>query len=201
MTEQLWRGEFGDSYTLRNADAGRDRGRFWQALLDRHEVGNVLEAGCNVGANLRWIPAHRRSVAGCDINDHALRLAEERLKYRVTFLKHSLLDLGALRDMAAWDLVFTCGVLIHISPDDVGRAIDELVAASRRLVLLIEYYAETETLVRYRGQEAALWKRPFDELVRDRHPELRLVEWGDLTKADGFDECRFWVFLKRLEAA
>ena len=38
-----------------------------------------------------------------------------------------------------FDLAFTSGVLIHISPDDLGRAIDELYRVTSRWLIVIEY--------------------------------------------------------------
>ena len=39
----------------------------------------------------------------------------------------------------AFDLVLTCGLLIHIPPDQIRQVIEELVRVSKRYVLAIEY--------------------------------------------------------------
>src|SRR5438067_956379 len=48
--EELWQGEFGDTYVDRNSAAGEVRESFWQALLAEFPARNVLEVGCNLGA-------------------------------------------------------------------------------------------------------------------------------------------------------
>src|SRR5207302_4967319 len=71
---RLWQGEFGDASVDRNSAAGEVRESFWQALLAEYPVRNVLEVGCNLGANLQWVaksvPANH--VYGIDVNQKAL---------------------------------------------------------------------------------------------------------------------------------
>src|SRR4051794_37062316 len=72
--EALWKGDFGDAYTERNAGAADRRQPFWTALLDEFPCSRVLEVGCNLGANLKWISAKvaPSEVYGIDINESAL---------------------------------------------------------------------------------------------------------------------------------
>src|SRR5205807_2333259 len=76
--EALWSGDFGDAYTARNAAAGEERRRFWRATLDEFPAARVLEVGCNLGANLRWIASGEAAgtICGVDVNLQAL----ERLR-------------------------------------------------------------------------------------------------------------------------
>src|SRR5262249_30474011 len=73
--ENLWGGEFGDSYVERNREAAEGREPYWRGHFERHPFASVLEVGCNVGGNLHWLerlvePEH---VFGVDINLTALR--------------------------------------------------------------------------------------------------------------------------------
>ena len=70
--EALWAGEFGDQYVERNRMAGDNRGPFWTSILDRTQPRSILEVGCNVGGNLRWIVGNDRRVVGVDVNAGAL---------------------------------------------------------------------------------------------------------------------------------
>src|SRR5262245_52314972 len=72
--EGLWKGNFGDAYTQRNAAAADRRRPFWDALLDEFPCRRVLEVGCNLGANLKWVSAKvtPNEVYGIDINESAL---------------------------------------------------------------------------------------------------------------------------------
>ena len=94
------------------------------------------------------------------------------------------------------DLVFTAGVLIHVALPDLPRALDEIHRAARRWVLAIEYFADTETSIPYRGRDDLLWKRDFRDHYRRRFADLALVGEGYLDAASGFDRCHWWLFEK-----
>jgi len=191
--EQLWSGEFGDAYVERNRAAGNIREPFWQKVLAEFAAQTVLEVGCNIGANLRWIASLRppQQVYGVDINLRALN--ELRL---------TLPDVNAMwspgRDLPfrdRWfDLVFTIGVLIHQPESTLPLVMAEIVRCSRRYVLCGEYYAEHTTEVPYRGQTGALFKRDYGQLYRELFPELRLCKQGFLGRNEGWDDVTYWVF-------
>jgi hypothetical protein len=77
---------------------------------------------------------------------------------------------------ATFDLVFTSGVLIHISPDHIGTILGEVHRCARTFVWGWEYFAEEYTQVNYRGEEDLLWKTDFAKLYSDRFPDLELVK-------------------------
>jgi pseudaminic acid biosynthesis-associated methylase len=191
--EGLWSGPFGDAYTERNAGAHEARGPFWESMLAAHEPSSVLEVGCNVGANLRWIVRHvdRRAVVGIDVNDSALaRLRTD--DPQMNALHASARNLP-FRDRA-FDLVFTMGVLIHIAGDVLPIVMSEIVRCSSRYVLCGEYFAEEETLVEYRGEAEALFKRDYGSLYARLFPELELVDRGFLGRDEGWDDVTWWLF-------
>jgi pseudaminic acid biosynthesis-associated methylase len=191
--EYLWSGPFGDEYTERNAAADEARGPFWARLLQAYEPRSVLEVGCNLGGNLRWIVewVDPRFVVGVDVNESALARLRER-DPRANALYASGLDLP-FRD-GAFDLVFTMGVLIHIGTDDLATAMSEIVRCSGRYVLCGEYFAAEETPVEYRGEIGALFKRDYGSLYASRFPELELVEKGFLGRDEGWDDVTWWLF-------
>ena len=190
--EQLWAGRFGDEYTERNVASGDGRGAFWSRILAAFPVTTVLEVGCNVGANLRWIAAGRRAV-GVDVNAHAL----DELRSRVP---DALGVRGSARQLpfpdGSFDLAFTAGVLIHQSSDGLSEAMSEIVRCSRRYVLCAEYFSEEPVEVPYRGQTGALFKRDFGGLYQRQFPALALRERGFLSRAEGWDDVTYWIFQK-----
>jgi len=191
--EQLWSGAFGDEYTQRNAAAHESRGPFWERLLADYEPRSVLEVGCNLGANLRWIVQHvdRRQVVGVEVNDGALaRLRADDPQMNAIYGSAGSLP---FRD-GAFDLVFTMGVLIHIAKDDLPAAMSEIVRCSGRYVLCGEYFADEERAVEYHGQAAALFKRDYGGLYASWFPDLRLVERGFLGRDEGWDDVTWWLF-------
>jgi pseudaminic acid biosynthesis-associated methylase len=190
--ESLWKGDFGDAYTQRNADAANGRLPFWQELLSSIEVERVLEVGCNLGANLRWLatllPPHQ--VYGIDVNNSAL--SELRTAVPTINAVWSVARELPFRDRF-FDLVYTTGVLIHQPPDTLPEVMAEIVRCSRRYVLAGEYYAETVTEVPYRGQQGALFKMDFGGLYLQRFPELKLVRKGFLPRGSGWDDITWWL--------
>lgn len=193
--EQLWSGEFGDAYVERNRAAGNIREPFWQKVLAELDAQTILEVGCNIGANLRWIAGLRspQQVYGADINLKALNE-----------LRRTLPDVNAIwspgRELPfrdRWfDLVFTMGVLIHQPESTLPLVMAEIVRCSRRYVLCGEYYAEHITEVSYRGQTGALFKRDYGRIYQELFPALRLLRQGFLSRDEGWDDVTYWVFEK-----
>lgn len=194
--EALWAGEFGDAYNERNLDAGERRDIFWKGILRKYSVGRVLEVGCNVGANLRWIceGVSPHEIYGVDINWSALKRLRDSLPMVNAIL-------SAARDLPfrdKWfDLVFTAGVLIHQSADALPVVMAEIVRCSRRYVLCVEYFAEEPVEVLYRGQERALFKRNYGRIYQEMFPDLKLVESEELSREQGWDDVRYWWFEKK----
>jgi pseudaminic acid biosynthesis-associated methylase len=194
--EQLWAGDFGDAYTERNAEAWRARGEFWKALLDRLEVDSVLEVGCNIGANLRWVAesVDPAMVFGVDVNEGAL----ERLRIEQPRVNAVVASGQSLPFRDAWfDLVFTTGVLIHVPPVSLPLVMAEIVRCSRRYVLCGEYFSEEPEEVPYRGQSGALFKRDFGSLYRQLFPELEQVDRGFLARDQGWDDVTWWLLRRQ----
>ena len=193
--ERLWAGQFGRDYIARNVDAGVGRETFWRELLGSIEARTVLEVGCNVGANLRWLASilDTGNVYGVDVNAEALAHLRSALP-GVNSVRATARHLP-FRD-AEFDLTFTTGVLIHVAPDVVPLAMGELVRCSRRYVLCGEYFSERLTEVPYREQEGALFKRDFGGLYRALFPELRQLRSGLLGRDEGWDNVTWWLFEK-----
>lgn len=193
--EDLWAGEFGNAYIERNIMAANGREPFWNKVLDKYSIGRVLEVGCNVGANLQWIckMVPPREVYGIDINKSALERLRSNLP-NVNALRSSVRNLP-FRD-SRFDLVFTAGVLIHQSDSTLPIVMAEIVRCSRRYVLCIEYFAEETVEIPYRGQQHALFKRNYGRIYQEIFSELKLLEHGMLTRAQGWDDVTFWLFEK-----
>jgi pseudaminic acid biosynthesis-associated methylase len=192
--EDLWAGGFGDDYVQRNKAASEGRRPFWEARYANIEINSALEVGCNVGGNLRWLVEllGAEYVAGVDVNETALEVVRSELP-GVDARVATARDLPF--DDDAFDLVFTTGVLIHQSPEELPRVMDEIVRCSRRYVLCGEYRADELEEVPYRGQRGALYKQDYGRLYQERFPQLRLLEEGFLPKSEGvWDDVTYWVF-------
>lgn len=186
-TEEFWQGSFGDDYLERNQVDYKDRLPFWQSAIEYMHPTSVLEVGCNRGHNLMAIQAADGSVEtfGVDIN---VKAVSEACANGVSAQLGNVLNIPAMFGRGTKDLVFTAGVLIHVAPEDLDAAMGAIVQTSSKYVLAIEYEAEQEEEVIYRGHEGKLWKRPFGALYQKMG--LNLLAFGD---AQGFDQCTYWM--------
>ncbi len=198
QTEQLelWRSAFGREYTDRNDQEKPERVVSWRRLLDGIVPERVLEIGCNVGWNLEYL--RRLGVAdlyGMEPQPYAVSRA--RARNPLFNVLHGTAFELPFRD-GFFDLVFTSGVLIHIAPDAIGKALDEMHRVSRRYIVAIEYGAasQPDQEVLYRGKQSALWKRDHGALWRRRYPQLREIRTLQLGVADGYDDCTANLFEK-----
>jgi pseudaminic acid biosynthesis-associated methylase len=190
--EEFWRQDFGRDYTARNRPSWKARVPFWRDILDRTKARAVLEVGCNIGTNLKAMRAVDPSLClwGCDINQEAL---QEAAGAGLSIVDASAFDLAREFHGGGFDLVASVGVLIHIAPADIERAMRAIIGASKTYVLAVEYAAETEEEILYRGHNERLWKRPFGQMYQDLG--LQLVASGD-APADCFDRCAWWLLKK-----
>jgi pseudaminic acid biosynthesis-associated methylase len=178
--EALWAGTFGTDYIARNAATdliGHNETLFRKVLAAAGApVGSVLELGANIGNNLQALHRIDPGMALHAVEINPVAAASIRAWGGASVEVASLLDYRPAA--AAYDLVFTKGVLIHINPDGLPAVYDLMVQASRRFVMVCEYYNPSPVAVSYRGHEHALFKRDFAGEILDRHPGLRLVDYG-----------------------
>ena len=202
---ELWRSQFGADYAERganrvSADGQRLLMRDWGRMLT-HAVTpapqSVLEVGCNIGRNLLALKHFILEIHGVEPNPTACRAAKEHPDLATARITES--DGFSLPyDDSSIDLVFTSGVLIHVAPDDLGGMVDEIMRVSRRYVLCIEYFSHQPESVKYHDMEGYLFKRDFGRFYLERHPGLRVLDYGFLWQAlDSSDNSNWWLFAKQ----
>jgi pseudaminic acid biosynthesis-associated methylase len=181
----LWSGEFGNDYLKRNFVKWRNRIPFWSGIVPRTGARSFFEMGCSAGWNLSAIleTMPNANVCGNDINTLACEQARQAGLNVVNLLDFDVACPGR------YELVFTAGVLIHIEPEHLDEVMRALIAKSYRWVLAIEYAADVETQVEYRGHTEKCWKRPYGALYEALG--LKLVDSGDA--GAGFDRCTYWL--------
>ncbi len=202
--EAFWAGEFGDAYVARSQGAALVAGRtnLWARALARAggTVSSAVELGANIGLNMRALRHLLPSadLTAVEINPNAAEAL--RALGDVTVIEGSLLDTGP---QTPADLAFTCGVLIHIAPERLADAYDRLAAASRRWVVISEYYDPNPTSLPYRGHEERLFKRDFAGEFMARHPDYALRDYGFIYHGDpnfAVDDLT-WFLMERAPAA
>ncbi len=181
--EEFWIGEFGNEYTKRNAGEwdefyrkqwGVTRTQLNEEFLSFLEKDvSIIEVGCNRGNQLQILQQQGYSnLWGIEINRKALQLA--RLNTSFNLVEGSGFDIPFKDNF--FDLVFTSGVLIHISPDDLPRIINEMYRVSKRYIWGFEYFSEECEEIEYRGHKNYLWKNNFVKIFQKLHHDLIIVK-------------------------
>lgn len=175
--EAFWAGDFGDKYSSRNTGdhwVASNTALFARVLSGLPGVSSVFEIGANIGLNVRALQRllPDAEIAGLEINDGA---ADQLEQTGCTVFRGSALSYEPER---TYDLVFTKGVLIHISPEHLENVYALMHKASSRYVLLAEYYSPRVETVTYHGENERLFKRDFAGEMLDRFVDLRLVDSG-----------------------
>lgn len=182
--ERFWQGEFGDDYVDRN-DGERHVASatafFAQALRRAGRLDSLLELGTNRGLNLQAL--HRllpdAALHGVELNAKAHAIAQS---LGIAEVWHGSLFDYPVHQLV--DLTFTRGVLIHLPPELLPKAYAKLYEASRRYVLVAEYYNPSPVEVSYRGHAGKLFKRDFAGELLDLYEDLRLVDYGFVYRRD-----------------
>lgn len=199
---RVWTGKFGDEYITRNefADWKLPYGtKAFKQMLNGLEIKSILEVGSSIGLNLHFI----KETLNKDVKVYAVepnKKAYERLISNRTVLnlaKAWNCDVYNIPlDDSSIDFVFTAGVLVHISPERLGRATDEIVRIARKYVLCIEYFSHTPISVKYRGRKGLLFKRDFGKYYLDRFPDIKCIRYGFLWQNEFkiFDNLNWWLF-------
>lgn len=197
---ELWRSEFGKNYTDRNDHDNPARVISLGKVLAGIEPASTLEVGCNVGWNLTYLSRlGMRSLHGIEPQPYAVARARARIDGDPNISVH----LGTAFDLpfgrGEFDLAFTSGVMIHISPADLPRAMDEIYRVAKKWIVAIEYDHPTEVEIEYRGHAGALWKRDHGAAWKARYPQLQEIRSIFLGREQGYDDCTAHLFAKPVE--
>jgi len=134
----------------------------------------ILEVGSNVGNQLLCLQKMGfKRLFGIEISDYAVELSKQRTK-NINIIQGSAFDIP-FRD-GYFDLVFTSGLLIHVSPKDIKRVLDEIYRCASKYIWGFEYYSDILTPITYRSKNNLLWKRDFLQLYLRKFPLLTLVK-------------------------
>ena len=77
-----------------------------------------------------------------------------------------------------FDFVFSKGVLIHLSPDQLISTYNKMYEWSSNFILIAEYYNPVPVALPYRGNLNRLFKRDFAGEFLDLFPDLILRDYG-----------------------
>lgn len=183
--EKFWAGQFGDEYIQRNQGdklLASNLNFFTHALNSASQLGSCIEFGANVGMNLRALKLlyPDQEQYAVEINANAA-LELEKVTDPVRIFNSSILN---YEPQQVFDLVLIKGVLIHINPDELPNVYDKLMAATKKYLLIAEYYNPSPVSVPYRGHRDRLFKRDFAGELLDRYESLVLADYGFVYRRD-----------------
>lgn len=201
IQDLFWKQEYAEDYRSKNSAFDNELGKEgWAKILNKADLieKTYLEIGCNIGRNIDQL-----SLLDPELMPSAIEINPEALDFVRT--RHSLAQSfcgpaqEAVQPSDAFELVFTCGVLIHIPPEDLLGIMAKMYDWSSRYIVIAEYFNRTPISIEYQGQSELLFKRDFGALFADSF-DVRLVDygflWGRIYDQAGFDDITYWLFEK-----
>ena len=186
--EEVWKTAFGEEYSRRNNfDNSRLDEIYVQDIsisrtaMNEKFIGDldcesrILEVGCNIGMHLRnFQEMGFRNLYGIELQPRAVELSKNVTR-DINIIQGNAYDIP-FKD-GFFDLVFSNRVLIHLNPDEISKALKEIVRCSNTYVYGSEYYSDVLTEIKnYHGYNNIAWKRDFAKLYSDLFPELKLLK-------------------------
>jgi len=203
-----WTGSFGKEYTQRNAmsldevdelylkNYGVTRTDLNKSFLNRFSRSiKILEVGSNIGNQLMLLQKMGfNNLYGIEPQREAIELSKSR-SVGINIIEGSTFDIP-FKDRY-FDLVFTSGVLIHIEPKNIKKAIKEIYRCSKRYIWGFEYYSEKYENIVYRGKGNLLWKANFPKIYMDTFSDLKLLKINFIKYKDS-DNVDVMFLLKKI---
>jgi pseudaminic acid biosynthesis-associated methylase len=183
--EEFWAGTFGSEYIGRNDSdqlLASNLNFFTKALKQAGKISSCLELGANIGMNLKALRLLYPGIElkGAEINPDAAELLGG-------LIGEKNVHLGSIFDYpitSKVELSLIKGVLIHINPDMLSVVYEKLYQASKRFILVCEYYNPSPAVISYRGHVDRLFKRDFAGEMLEKYSDLHLVDYGFAYRRD-----------------
>ena len=197
--EAFWAGDFGNEYVDRNQGKellAADINLLLKALNSADKIDSVIEFGANIGLNLNAL-----KILYPNQEQFAIEINKKAADHLKAFLGDENVFNGSIFDFEPTEkatLALIKGVLIHINPEMLPVVYDKLYRASKRYIMVCEYYNPTPVTIEYRGHNDKLYKRDFAGEILDRFNDLRLVDYGFAYRRDTFpQDDATWFLLEK----
>ncbi len=183
--EEFWAGGFGDEYNARNqsGEALASNINFFSKVFQKKDrPDSLIELGANVGMNLKAVKQlfPKIDLFGVEINKSAAdqlgQLIGEKNVHQGSALDYEV--------SGSFDVSMVKGVLIHINPEQLPVMYEQLYKASKKYILIAEYYNPSPVTVSYRGHTDRLFKRDFAGEMLEKYEDLDLVDYGFCYRRD-----------------
>lgn len=184
---KTWESEFGKDYLQRNLfnpdeleNLYINRYGFSKTQLNNDFLNDIpkdakiLEVGTNIGNQILHLQTMGfTNLYGIEIQDRAINFAKHRAD-NLNIIKGDALDIPFKDNF--FDVVFTHGVLIHISPENINSVLKEIYRVSKKYIWGLEYFAEEYTEIKYHGQDSLMWKTDFMNLYKTNFENLEVIK-------------------------
>lgn len=199
--QRFWSETYADDYIAKNSDFNQELGvEAWQKMLaGTSGIENVLECGSNIGRNIGFLNAVLPNAAKnvIELSPAAYRQVTSSYPLNQSF-NGPIVNAPFQPD--SFDLVYTMGVLIHISPNDLIANMRKMHQISKKYILIGEYFNRTPVMIEYQGERDKLFKCDFGNVFMENF-DVSIVDygflWGKIYDASGFDDITWWLFEKR----
>jgi len=183
--EEFWAGAFGSEYISRNDSSqllASNLNFFTKALNQAGRITSCVELGANIGMNLKALQLLYPGVElkAAEINPEAAKLLGNLIGEKNVYLG-SIFDYPITGKV---ELSLIKGVLIHINPEMLNTVYEKLYQATRRFILVCEYYNPSPVAIPYRGHTDRLFKRDFAGEMLDKYSDLHIVDYGFAYRRD-----------------
>ena len=182
-----WKGNFGKNYTNRNTfslsalekmyrtNYGIKRTELNEIFLGKTKRSiRILEVGVNTGNQLLCLQKMGfTNLYGIEPQEYAIELSKKRTR-NINIIKGDVFDIPFKDNY--FDIVFTSGVLIHINPRHIKKALREIYRCTKKYIWGFEYYSDKYTDILYRGNKNLLWKANFPKIYADAFPGLKIMK-------------------------
>lgn len=184
---KTWESEFGEDYLQRNLFNPEQLDNLYLSrygisktnlnndfLKDIPRDARILEIGTNIGNQILHLQSMGfTNLYGIEIQDRAINFAKHRAD-NLNIIKGDALDIPFKDNF--FDVVFTHGVLIHISPENINNVLKEIYRVSKKYIWGLEYFAEEYTEIEYHGESSLMWKTDFLKLYKTNFNDLETVK-------------------------
>lgn len=142
-------------------------------VLKTLEFKSILEVGCGFGRILKLVNNNFKleRVVGIDISNDQLENAKKYIGDGKVKLHQGTIYNLDFPD-SSFDLVLTSEVLMHVPPNKITAAMKELVRASKKHVVNMEFYKKD-----FKGNLAEHnWTHDYPELYKEVGHDVKAVE-------------------------
>lgn len=133
----LWKNK-NSAHHYWNSKRPKKRREWFINSLGSIRFASIYEVGCNSGRNL-WAVTQTypdKLVGGIDINEEAIDMARNKMPQGA----FEVGDIHTLNTDDEFDVVFTSGVLLHISPNSIKKVLSLCISKAKKYVLHMETY-------------------------------------------------------------